>query len=43
MGHPVVTIERVDAKKIRITQQQFLFDSTLIPIQPSPYKLKNEY
>ena len=38
MGHPLITLERINNKVIKITQTHFLADSTAKPIQPSPYK-----
>jgi hypothetical protein len=38
MGHPLITIERIDANKIRISQKQFLYDPTSPPTKPSSFK-----
>ncbi len=39
MGHPVVTVEKIDNNNIRITQKQFLLDPSSPPTEVSPYKL----
>ena len=38
MGHPVVTIERVNENSIKIKQSQFLLDPSTPPIEMSPFK-----
>ena len=37
MGHPVVSIEKINATTIRLTQKHFLLDPTSQPVA-SPYK-----
>ena len=38
MGHPLITIERMNEKNIKISQSQFLLDPTAPPIEESKYK-----
>ena len=38
MGHPLITIERINEKSIKISQSQFLLDPTAPPIEESKYK-----
>ena len=38
MGHPLITIERVNENSIRIAQMQFLYDPSSPPTEASPYK-----
>jgi aminopeptidase N len=38
MGHPVVTITRVDDRTITLSQNHFLLDPTSKPIVNSPYE-----
>ena len=38
MGHPVVTIKRINESTISLSQEQFLLDPTAKPTTPSDYK-----
>ena len=38
MGHPLITIERINQNSIRISQKQFLFDPFTPPTEISTYK-----
>lgn len=38
MGHPLITIERINENSIRISQKQFLLDPLTPPTQPSTYQ-----
>ena len=38
MGHPIVTITRIDDRRINLTQNHFLLDPTSKPTVNSPYK-----
>jgi aminopeptidase N len=38
MGHPVITIERINANNIRISQKHFLLDPSSPPTEISIYK-----
>ena len=38
MGHPVITINRINSTHIQITQKQFLLDPTSPPTVVSPYQ-----
>ena len=38
MGHPLITIERINENSIRISQKQFLTDPSSPPAQVSSYK-----
>ena len=38
MGHPVVTLTRVDSRTISLSQNHFLLDPTAKPSVDSPYK-----
>ena len=38
MGHPVVTIKRIDMQTISLSQNQFLLDPTSPPTVASDYK-----
>jgi aminopeptidase N len=38
MGHPLITIEKIDNNNIRIRQKQFLLDPSSPPTELSPYK-----
>ena len=40
MGHPVVTIRRVDSQTIVLTQNHFLLDPSSPPTVQSSYKYK---
>jgi hypothetical protein len=42
MGHPVVTIKRIDERTISLTQNHFLLDPNSKPIFASEYKLFKE-
>ena len=43
MGHPLITIERIDNNNIRISQKQFLFDPSSPPTEASAYKFVQFY
>ena len=38
MGHPLITIERLNENSIRISQKHFLLDPSSPPTEVSPYK-----
>jgi aminopeptidase N len=38
MGHPVITINRINSTSIQIRQKQFLLDPTYPPSVVSPYQ-----